>query len=82
MSRHAFHAYRPKTTGMAYTFLISTEKADGSGKEIMQQTVVALNVADAWREAGRWVHAFMNGPKGRRVTDVQLEEVNAGGRST
>jgi hypothetical protein len=67
-------AYKAKTTGLQYTFLISAEKADGSDKTSMGQLIVALNYADAWCEVGKWAQAFMNSADGRMVTGIDLRK--------
>lgn len=60
------------STGQRYEFLVTMEKADGSDKRIETVTVIGTSTADAWQKIGCEVYDFMTGPKGRKVTDVQL----------
>jgi hypothetical protein len=60
-------------TGMAYYFMISRQRADGTGKTRRRARVLALSTSGAWREIGAYVHRSMRGPRGRMVTAVELQ---------
>lgn len=59
-------------TGMVYHFDVTMQKADGTEKQIQDFSVLAMSHAHAWFAVGQLVMKFMQSPKGRFVTDVQL----------
>lgn len=64
---------RAAETGMQYEFLLTMERADGSGGRNETCKVIAIDKAQAWHNVGREVERFMRSPRGMLVTNVQLE---------